>query len=557
MFYCKKKTQVIELVTQVQTYKPRNRDPNIQRYTPLSKGATVLHPSEFRLPDGYDEQHFISELATSHFIKREHSNAQKFAIYDTFDWRLFNKSLALYVSESDLILHQLPHLTPLYRAKITTHPVFLADVPEGELKAELAPIIEMRALMQLAEICSESTAYRVLNSDEKTVERLFYENIRTADPTEALNVSTHLCVQPIRGYPKHYRKLTRRLVEMGCVPIEAGALYVTILEAFGKEPGDYSSKLNLQLDPEMRADEAAKVILRFLLKVIRSNEDGIRSDLDIEFLHDFRVAIRRLRSALSQIKSVFPAETTDRFRRDFSSLGRLTGALRDLDVYLSSEDAYKAMLPDSLRDDIEPLFDLLREKREKALAEVIDGLNAEPYAETLRDFETFLNQPPADSPTAPYAAVPIVDIAQKRIYKRYRKLIKTGSRILENAEDELLHELRIEGKKLRYLMEFFSSLFPDDEISTLIKQLKRLQDDLGDFNDFRVQMDYLLHLADELPRTDPQSRRTLLAVGSLIGTLNRESQTVKAAFSGSFTDFASPSTRKLCRRLFRTKKKDR
>ena len=66
------------------------------------------------------------------------------------------------------------------------------------------------------------------------------------------------------------------------------------------------------------------------------------------------------RSALSQIKSVFPEDATDRFKREFAALGKLSNPLRDLDVYLLNERRCKALLPNMLEADIEPLFDHLR-----------------------------------------------------------------------------------------------------------------------------------------------------------------------------------------------------
>ena len=146
----------------------------------------------------------------------------------------------------------------------------------------------------------------------------------------------------------------------------------------------------------MRSDEAAKVILRFLLHVIRINETNIEKDLDTEFVHDYRVAIRRTRSALGQIQYVFPAKTTDRFKKDFAFVGKLSNDLRDLDVYLLNEATYKAMLPPVLRDDIDPLFDHLRKKRSKAFQKVISGLKSKKYEKILKDWEAFLNKPPQD-----------------------------------------------------------------------------------------------------------------------------------------------------------------
>jgi len=89
----------------------------------------------------------------------------------------------------------------------------------------------------------------------------------------------------------------------------------------------------------------------------------------------------------------------------------------------------------------------------------------------------------------------------------------------------------------------------------LIGQLKKLQDNLGDFNDLCVQEEYLLNITKKLPATHQRSKKTLVAIGSLIGTLDRERQTVKDAFAKTFTDFASPANRKLFRELFTLKPK--
>jgi CHAD domain-containing protein len=303
----------------------------------------------------------------------------------------------------------------------------------------------------------------------------------------------------------------------------------------------------------MRSDDAVKVILRFLMQVIEINEANIEKDLDTEFVHDFRVAIRRTRSALSQIKYVFPSRTTDRFKKDFSFVGKLSNELRDLDVYLLNEDAYKDKLPAALHDDINPLFDYLRGKRSKAFQRFIRSIKSKRYKKILEDWKTFLDKPSKDFATAPNAKVPVNDLARKRIYKQYRSVVKAGNRILEKSDDKMLHVLRIQCKKLRYLMEFFSSLFPRKKISVLIDQLKKLQDNLGDFNDLCVQEEYLLNITKELPVTQGQLKRTLVAIGSLIGTLSREKQDVKDASAKTFTGFASPANNELFEELFVSK----
>jgi CHAD domain-containing protein len=513
----------------------------------------MRHTLQFNFPDGYDERQLINELADHYSIKKERVVFDSFVIYDTFDWRLFNKSLVLYRSGNKLILRKLFESETMHSIEITSPPVFIWDFPDSELKEQLAPIIKMRALLKLAEVYSRAAPYRILNQDEKTVARLIYEEIRPSRDKDIPALTTYMWLKPVRGYPKYSQNLGKRLEKAGLGARKKEDIYFETLRVADKTPGDYSAKLNIQLDPDTRSDEATKTILRFLLHVIRTNEANLEKDLDTEFLHDFRVAIRRTRSALGQIKNVFPAQTTSRFQKDFASVGKSTNQLRDLDVYLLNEQAYKAMLPVELRDDIEPLFDYLREKRSKAFQEVISSLNSRKYKRILQVWDEFLNEPGQDSPTAPNADLPIIDLARRRIYKKYLRTVKDGNLILENTRDEMLHLLRIECKKLRYLLEFFSSLFPRKKINVLIEQLKKLQDNLGDFNDFCVQEEYLLNIAAELPATKQQSKKALVAIGSLIGTLDREKQTAKDAFAKTFIAYASPANKRLFRELFTSK----
>jgi CHAD domain-containing protein len=440
-----------------------------------------------------------------------------------------------------------------YSAESPSFPVFIWDFPDGELRRHLAPIIKMRALLKLVDVQSRSVPYRILNPDEKTVAWLAYEEFRLWRRKNKSVLVAHLWLKPVKGYPKYLRTLAKLFQEAGVKISKKEDVFFKALEVVGKKPGDYSTKLAIQLDPKMCSDQATKIILCFLLQVMRINEANIEKDLDTEFLHDFRVAIRRTRSALGQIKYVFPVKTTDRFKKDFALLGKLSNELRDLDVYLLNDDKFKAMLPPMLRNDIDPLFDHLREKQSKALQNVIRALKAKKYAKILKDWEAFLNKPQRDSMAATNAKLPVIDLARNRIYQKYRNVVKVGSQIHENTEDEMLHVLRIHCKKLRYLMEFFSSLFPRKKINVLIEQLKKLQDNLGDFNDLCVQEEYLLNIIKELPATQRQLKTTLVAIGSLVGALDRERQIVKDAFAETFSDFASTGNKELFQELFASK----
>lgn len=208
------------------------------------------------------------------------------------------------------------------------------------------------------------------------------------------------------------------------------------------------------------------------------------------------------------------------------------------------------MLPPGLHCDIDPLFDCLREKRAKAFRDLLRRLETRKYKQIFRNWDLFLSGPRRDSGPSSNADLPVIRLARKRIYKKYRGILKDGNEILDNTEDGKLHRLRIECKELRYLLEFFSRLFPQKIIRGLIGQLKKLQDILGEFNDFRVEEQHLQDIAGELAEDDSRSIKTAAAIGSLIKALEREKQTAKKAFAKTFSDYASASNRKVFRELF-------
>ena len=147
--------------------------------------------------------------------------------------------------------------------------------------------------------------------------------------------------------------------------------------------------------------------------------------------------------------------------------------------------------------------------------------------------------------------------ACRLIFKRYDKVCKIARNIDGQTEDSAIHELRINCKKLRYLMEFFSPLFPEEEIKTLIKALKLLQDNLGNFNDYSVQQKFLRHILSE-KMTDFGSAKLKVAesVGALTAILHRLQQKERRQVMKNFTRFDSEQTRALFIKLFHTQESE-
>lgn len=509
----------------------------------------------FRLKKEYGPDQLDQFLTGDFAFRADPAIVEKWTFYDTYDWRLFEKSLVLRQAGQTLILDNLSDGESWNGLSTASTPHFAWDLPECPFRNRLESIINMRALLPIVEVQTRTILYRILNADEKTVTRLVYSEVQTIGGEDKVGLMTYLSLQPVRGYPKYSRKLANHFQGRPKAASLIENIFTSALKRAGKKPGSYSGKFDLCLKPQERSSSAAKKILRHLFETMKANEAGIKADIDTEFLHDYRTAIRRTRSALSQIKDVFPVEETDYFKQSFRYLSQFTNELRDLDVYLLTEREFEALLSEAMRNDIVPLFEYLRTLREKALAEVIENLSSAQYAELLGEWEDFLNAPIATKAPAPNAAVPIVDLARKRIYKHYRTVIRDGGYILTHTQDELLHALRIETKKLRYLMEFFATLFPKKKMNKLIRQLKNLQDNLGEFNDLSVQQEYLMHMAEVLPVNDPRSRKALVATGHLVENLSHKQNAAKANFGDTFKKFAAPTNQKLFYQLFATKGK--
>jgi CHAD domain-containing protein len=301
----------------------------------------------------------------------------------------------------------------------------------------------------------------------------------------------------------------------------------------------------------MPADKAVRAIYLHLLEAIKANEKGTINALDSEFLHNFRVAVRRTRSALSQLKGILPAKVSSRYSEYFAWLGEITCTSRDLDVYLLSFNAYKAKLPKAMRKDLEPLQQFLKVKQAAAQKELSQQLTSAKYLAALNKWEQYLQKAESKTCDSIKAKLSIKQLADVRIYKVYQRVIKQGTAINDSSLPSDLHDLRKTCKKLRYLLEFFQSLYSATKIKMLIKALKGLQECLGEFQDLAVQEQALKQFSAEMVNDVPD--KTFAAIGALIQVLDGKRNQARSNFEGCFTAFNQPRNQALFQALFVSK----
>ena len=180
---------------------------------------------------------------------------------------------------------------------------------------------------------------------------------------------------------------------------------------------------------------------------------------------------------------------------------------------------------------------------------MVRAMRSARYRKILADWDKILS---SDSELAPgkYSDVPIIDLAGKSIHKRFRKVLHDGKKIHGHSPDEELHRLRIECKKLRYSLEFFSSLYDQEHMKQFIKQLKMLQDNLGDFNDLSVQQSMLADLLSRIKPGTVKSRELSASIGGLMTSLFLRHRKVRARFEQTFAHFSRKKNLELYHALF-------
>lgn len=505
------------------------------------------------LPDGLTASGAADALAARIPIVTQRANVLERTFWDSFDGRLHGAGLALIDGAAGLTLVDATTYVPAARGKrlARARRLLLDDLPPGELRERLAPLLEMRAVTPIARVRSRMLGVSVLDEEGKTVVRLRIEEASVrldGDRIEALRPRLHLVA--VRGYDDELECL-RTLLTGSLELSEAGRpVQDDAVAAAGGTPGGASSKLRIKLRPDERADAAGVVVLRELLATLQANLPGAIADVDSEFLHDLRVAVRRTRALQRELAAIFPPEPLRRFRDAFRELQQITGPTRDLDVQLLEFDELERDLPASIAPDVTPLRTLLSARRDAERRKLVRALHSEPVRTLLRDWQAFLDDlTAADRSDRPAAARPIGDVAGQRIAKVYKRMVRLGNDIDDTSPHEALHGLRKLGKELRYLLEFFASLYPAEVVKPMVGALKALQDTLGRFQDREVQAAELRSLGEEVALLDGGAA-ALMAMGVLVQRLGEDQLQAREQFAERFARFASSDQRELVRRTF-------
>ena len=229
----------------------------------------------------------------------------------------------------------------------------------------------------------------------------------------------------------------------------------------------------------MAPAEAARAVVGAGLSQLQANEEGVLASTDPEFVHQARVALRRMRSALRMFEDAVGAERARAWRSALAGIAGALGAARDWDVFATESlpHVLEAFADDKVRRQMARKAARRRRiEREAARA----ALLSPQYARVVLDVARWLS---IDAASASVEAVaPLPAMARKVIRKRHKRLLADAARIRSLSVEER-HRVRIDAKRLRYSVDALASVFRPKRVRRYVDVLGALQDALGNAND--------------------------------------------------------------------------
>ena len=300
-----------------------------------------------------------------------------------------------------------------------------------------------------------------------------------------------------------------------------------ILERIAAQRNDFlKASVLVEFGPFERLDHAVRAILFTLAETMALNRRAIlEGERDPERLHQFRVALRKLRVLFTQFPEAFDERWLERHLGFLRKLAEITGPLRDLDVALERIEEYRGMLDEDTREELERLRAMLESRRLEERKRLRSFLEHESVRSELEALARYGRGEEASDPTEAGEG-PVLPALAPKLKKLYKAIRREGEKLGPHSSDREYHRLRIRFKKFRYLLEFFAKVLDEEATGEMLGALKRIQTLLGDHQDCTVQIAWLEALEKDEAFGGRKSRKMLRTLRRALkkrrGELRRE-----------------------------------
>lgn len=265
----------------------------------------------------------------------------------------------------------------------------------------------------------------------------------------------------------------------------------------------------LRLDPHATVGSALKAIVDNCLQHVQRNEDAVIHGDDPETLHQMRVGLRRLRSALKLFDDVAPCPPA--LAADIAWLGTELGAARDADVLLMSTLPRVQSNPGGKHGllELQALALATAQTRRQAAAQ---ALLSPRYTRLLLEMGVWSEHLATDVPDSPLAG-----FARATMQRLHKRLVKRANRMDED-DAAAIHRGRIAAKRARYALEFFHTLFRQKAARHYLKTVASIQSELGGHNDLVIAD----HLLQDMARQQPEAADALAYARGYLSALQAQ-----------------------------------
>jgi len=241
----------------------------------------------------------------------------------------------------------------------------------------------------------------------------------------------------------------------------------------------------VKIMPHLKSIDAIRAVLYGYLKNIMMYRKKILEAYTDEDLHQLRINLRKSRAVIGKMGAVFAKDSLEYHDKQLAFIARTTNKKRDLDVFITAFDAHFSK---DLYSELRYFYHDIsrqREREEETLKKFLKGDDLTGY---LKELEEFLVD---GLSKGDMAEEPIALFLEESVESILQHILKKINRYKQDREEEHLHKVRISFKKLRYILESFDTLFWKRNVKDLLKRIKKLQNDLGVFNDLCVQHAFL------------------------------------------------------------------